>query len=151
MRYDDWDVILFPTGRDSKIPFKEFKVACHVVPDLELAHIHGSVGIPVMTCFVPSLAAGNGFQISIHCWRRPDLSLFTRTYSKHTDLIKFETRILVDGRLVAWVAARRGDGRTIDTDWVSRSTVFDREVNGPHLITSTCGSSLLRRRRLGQR
>ncbi|KAK4243642.1 hypothetical protein C7999DRAFT_18032 [Corynascus novoguineensis] len=119
MRYDDWDIILFPTGRDSKIPFKEFKVACHVVPDLELAHIHGAVGIPVMTCFVPSLAPGTAFQISIHCWRRPNLSQFTRTYSKHTDLIKFEARILIDGRLVA-------------------STVLDREVNGPHLITSTC-------------
>jgi hypothetical protein len=106
MRYDDWDVILFPTGRDSKIPFKEFKVACHVVPDLELAHIHGAAGVPVMTCFVPSLAAGSGFQISIHCWRRPDLSQFTRTYSKHSDLIKFEARILVDGRLVACVMSR---------------------------------------------
>ncbi|KAH6623696.1 hypothetical protein F5144DRAFT_369851 [Chaetomium tenue] len=119
MRYDDWDVILFPTGRDSKIPFKEFKVACHAVPDLELAHIHGALGIPTMTCFIPSLAPGTPFQISIHCWRRPDLSQFTRTYSKHTDLVKFEARILIDGRLVA-------------------STVLDRDVNGPHLITSTC-------------
>ncbi|KAK4124411.1 hypothetical protein N657DRAFT_617574 [Parathielavia appendiculata] len=119
MRYDDWDVILFPTGRDAKIPFKEFKVACHVVPDLELAHIHGPVGIPVMTCFVPSLPPGAGFQISLHCWRRPELSQFTRTYSKHTDLIKFETRVLIDGRLVA-------------------STILDRDVNGPHLITTTC-------------
>ncbi|KAL2176540.1 uncharacterized protein P884DRAFT_225430, partial [Thermothelomyces heterothallicus CBS 202.75] len=119
MRYDDWDVILFPAGRDSKIPFKEFRVACHVVPDLELAHIHGAVGIPVMTCFVPSLAPGTAFQISIHCWRKPNLSQFTRAYSKHTELIKFEARILIDGRLVA-------------------STVLDHEVNGPHLITSTC-------------
>jgi hypothetical protein len=101
MRYDDWDVILFPTGRDAKIPFKEFKVACHVVPDLELAHIHGAVGMPVMTCFVPSLAAGTPFQISLHCWRRPDISLFTRTYSKHSELVKFEARIQIDGRMVA--------------------------------------------------
>jgi hypothetical protein len=139
MRYDDWDVILFPTGRDSKIPFKEFKVACHAVPDLELAHIHGAVGIPAMTCFVPSLAPGTPFQISIHCWRRPDLSQFTRTYSKHTDLVKFEARVLIDGRLVAWVAF--GCTR-IDTytDPTPRSTALDRDVNGPHLITSTCGS-----------
>lgn len=27
------------------------------------------------------------------------------------------------------------------TDDASRSTVLDREVNGPHLITSTCGLS----------
>ncbi|KAK4152393.1 hypothetical protein C8A00DRAFT_16299 [Chaetomidium leptoderma] len=119
MRYDDWDIILFPIGRDSKIPFKEFNVACHVVPDLELAHIHGTVGMPVMTCFVPSLPPGTAFQISLHCWRRPDLSQFTRTYSKHTDLVKFEARIVLDGRLVA-------------------STVLNREVDGPHLVTSTC-------------
>ncbi|KAK4192338.1 hypothetical protein QBC35DRAFT_512018 [Podospora australis] len=118
MRYDDWDVILFPTGRDSKVPFKEFKVACQVVPDPELAHIHGSVGMPVMTCFVPSLPAGAPFQLSVHSWHDPEISQFTRTYSKHPELIKFEMRILLDGRLVA-------------------STVFDRHVNGPHLITST--------------
>ncbi|KAK3303063.1 uncharacterized protein B0T15DRAFT_262446 [Chaetomium strumarium] len=118
MRYDDWDIILFPAGRDSKIPFKEFKVACHVVPDLELAHIHGAGALPVMTCFVPSLAAGNPFQISLHCWRQPDISQFTRAYSRHSNLVRFEARILVDGRLVA-------------------STILDRDVNGPHLITNT--------------
>ncbi|KAK0724990.1 hypothetical protein B0H67DRAFT_641462 [Lasiosphaeris hirsuta] len=118
MRYEDWDIILFPVGRDSKIPFKEFKVACHAVPDLELAHIHGSVGMPAMTCFVPSLPAGTPFQISIHSWKAPDISQYTRAYSKHTDLVKFEARILLDGRMVA-------------------STAFDRRVHGPHLITST--------------
>ncbi|KAK0666999.1 hypothetical protein QBC41DRAFT_324855 [Cercophora samala] len=118
MRYDDWDVILFPTGRDAKIPFKEFKVACHAIPDVELSHIHGSAGMPVMTCFVPSLPAGSPFQISLHCWRNPEISQFTRTYSKHIELVKYEARILLDGRLVA-------------------STVLDRKVNGPHLITST--------------
>lgn len=107
MRYDDWDVILFPTGRDAKIPFKEFKVACHAIPDVELSHIHGSAGMsvmmPVMTCFVPSLPAGSSFQISLHCWRNPEISQFTRTYSKHMELVKYEARILLDGRLVAWV------------------------------------------------
>ncbi|KAK3384852.1 NADH dehydrogenase-like protein [Podospora didyma] len=118
MRYEDWDVILFPAGRDSKVPFKEFKVGCHVVPDVELSHIYGSMGMPVMTCFVPSLAAGAPFQISIHSWKNPEISQFTRTYSKHADLVKFEARIMLDGRMVA-------------------STAFDRKVNGPHLITST--------------
>ncbi|KAK3376803.1 hypothetical protein B0T24DRAFT_229909 [Lasiosphaeria ovina] len=118
MRYEDWDVIIFPAGRDSKVPFKEFKIACHVVPDLELSHIHGAAGMPVMTCFVPSLPAGTPFQISIHSWRNPDISQFTRAYSKHTDLVKFEARISLDGRMVA-------------------STAFDRKVHGPHLITST--------------
>lgn len=118
MRYDDWDVILFPAGRDSKIPVKEFKVQCHVVPDQELAHMHGQAGLPVMTCFIPSLPAGSPFQISMHAWKAPDISLFTKTYSRHTEFVKFEARIFIDGRLVA-------------------STAFDRKVNGPHLIAET--------------
>jgi hypothetical protein len=32
MRYEDWDVLLFPL--DCKVPLKEFKAACHVVHDL---------------------------------------------------------------------------------------------------------------------
>lgn len=31
MRFEDWDVLLFP--RDSKIPMKEFRTNCHVVHD----------------------------------------------------------------------------------------------------------------------
>ena len=31
MRYEDWDVLLFPQG--SKVPMKEFKTSCHVVQD----------------------------------------------------------------------------------------------------------------------
>ncbi|GAB1317455.1 hypothetical protein MFIFM68171_07665 [Madurella fahalii] len=122
MRYSDWDVILFPTDHTAEIPFKEFKVACHVVPDSELSHIHGTIGLPVMTCFVPSLAPGAGFQISIHSWRVPDISQFTCAYSQHTELVKFEARVLLDGCLVS-------------------SIVLDREVNGPHLITNTFGET----------
>jgi len=103
MRYDDWDIILFPVGRDGKIPFKEFRVGCHVVPDLELAHIHGALNMPVMTCFIPSLQAGAPFQISMHCWRNPTITQFTQSYSKHTEFVKFEARVLIDGRLVASV------------------------------------------------
>lgn len=32
MRYEDWDILLFPRG--CSVPMKEFKVACHVVHDL---------------------------------------------------------------------------------------------------------------------
>lgn len=31
MRYNDWDVLLFPG--DSIVPFKEFRVNCHLVHD----------------------------------------------------------------------------------------------------------------------
>jgi len=104
MRYEDWDVILFPLGRDSETPFKEFKVACHVVPDIEFSHIHGATSMPNMTCFVPSLPAGTFFQLSIHNWSIPSISQIAQSYSEHTDDLRFEVRILIDGCLVLYVA-----------------------------------------------
>jgi hypothetical protein len=101
MRYNNWDVLLFPTGRDGKTPFKEFRVACQVIPDVELAHCQASVGMPIVTCFVPSLAAGAPFQVSVHSWREPEISQFTRSYSKHVEVVQFEARVFIDGHMVA--------------------------------------------------
>ncbi|KAI1760716.1 hypothetical protein GGR53DRAFT_66107 [Hypoxylon sp. FL1150] len=113
MRFEDWDVLLFP--RDSKVPMKEFKTNCHVVHDTEFAYTHGSFGLPTMTCFMPAMPPGTPFNISLHCWKTPDVSQFTRNYSKHPELVKFEARVLVDGRLVA-------------------SSCFDRLESWPQLI-----------------
>ena len=101
MRYGDWDILLFPSGKDSKVPVKEFRIACHVVPDIELANNPGSFGLPVMTCFIPGLPHGSPFHISVHSWKAPEISQFTKNYSKHSELVKFEARVLVDGRLVS--------------------------------------------------
>ncbi|KAI0898577.1 hypothetical protein F4806DRAFT_494237 [Annulohypoxylon nitens] len=54
-----------------------------------------------MTCFIPGLSPGIQFNISLHSWKTPDISQFTRNYSKHPELVKFEARVLIDGRLVA--------------------------------------------------
>ncbi|KAI1307724.1 hypothetical protein F5Y03DRAFT_383645 [Xylaria venustula] len=94
MRFEEWDVLLFP--KDSKVPIKEFKTNCHV-----FAYTNGSFGLPTMTCFMPGLPPGTPFNISLHSWKTPDVSQFTRNYSKHPELVKFEARVLVDGRLVA--------------------------------------------------
>jgi hypothetical protein len=101
MRYNDWDVLLFPTGRDCKTPFKEFRVACQVIPDVESVHCQASVGVPIVTCFVPSLQPGAPFQVSVHSWREPEVSQFTRSYSKHVHLVQFEARVFIDGRELA--------------------------------------------------
>ena len=104
MRYNDWDVLLFPASepnRYSKTPFKEFGVACQVIPDVEQAHCQGSVGLPIVTCFVPSVQPGSPFQVSIHSWSEPDITQFTKSYSKHVELVQFEARVFVDGQLVA--------------------------------------------------
>ncbi|KAI0008832.1 hypothetical protein F4779DRAFT_585435 [Xylariaceae sp. FL0662B] len=105
MRYEDWDVLLFP--KDSKIPMKEFKSNCHVVHDTEFAYTHGSFGLPTMTCFMPGLSPGTEFNISLHCWKTPEISQFTRNYSKHPELVKFEARVLIDGRLVSSASISR--------------------------------------------
>lgn len=69
----------------------------------EFAHMHGISGLPTVNCFVPSLAPGAPFQISIHSWTTPTISQFTKSYSKHANDVKFEARLFVDGRLVAYV------------------------------------------------
>lgn len=106
MRYEDWDILLFPSavppGKSGKAPMKEFRVACHVIPDVEPPHGNGSQALPVMTCFIPCLQVGTPFEISIHNWSEaPEVSAFTKGYSEHLELVKFEARILIDGQLVA--------------------------------------------------
>ncbi|PFH58101.1 hypothetical protein XA68_14146 [Ophiocordyceps unilateralis] len=117
MRYEDWDILLFP--RDSKNPVKEFKVACHVVHDPEFSHTHGS-GLPTVCCFVPSLAAGAPFKVSIHSWSPPSTSQYTKSYGKIADSVKFEARLFIDGRLIASAALEQS------TDW-------------PHVIAHSFG------------
>lgn len=101
MRYDDWDVLLFPSGRNERVPLKEFKVNCHVVPDTDFSHSRATFGVPVMTCFVPGLQPAAPFHISVHSWGRPRPSQYTQNYSNHPDLATFEARIFIDGRMVA--------------------------------------------------
>ncbi|KAJ4415227.1 hypothetical protein N0V82_007464 [Gnomoniopsis sp. IMI 355080] len=124
MRYEDWDVLLFPAtqGRDARVPLKEFKVNCHVIPDTEFVQNRGTFGLPAMTCFVPSLDPGAQFHISIHCWGTPQVSQYALNYSKHPNLVKFEARILIDGRIVA-------------------STSFEPFGEWPHVVTTSCEMS----------
>ncbi|TWU72842.1 hypothetical protein ED733_002388 [Metarhizium rileyi] len=99
MRYEDWDILLFP--QNCKVPVKEFKVACHVVHDPESLHFGGTFGLPTVCCFVPSLPAGTPFRVSIHSWNVPTVSKFTNSYSKFPENVQFEARLFIDGRLVA--------------------------------------------------
>ncbi|KAL7946150.1 hypothetical protein V8C42DRAFT_322610 [Trichoderma barbatum] len=120
MRFEDWDILLFP--RDCKVPVKEFKVACHVIHDTEFTSPHGSFGLPTVCCFIPSLASGTPFQISIHSWSSPSVSQFTRCYSKYGDSANFEARVFIDGQLVA-------------------SATLDRESDWPHVVIHSFGVS----------
>ncbi|KAH7312635.1 hypothetical protein B0I35DRAFT_356535 [Stachybotrys elegans] len=109
MRYEDWDIIL--RGGESSIPSKEFRTTCHVIHDAELSPPNGSIGLPIVCCFVPSMPLGTLFEISIHHWSLPSISRFTRNYSKFANDVKFEARLFLDGRLVASACLER------NSDW----------------------------------
>jgi hypothetical protein len=98
MRYNDWDILLFPG--DQTIPLKEFRTSCHVVDDAELTLPDLPIGLPTVTCYVPSLKAGEPFQVSIHTWTQPDVSEITKTYSAYPESARFEARVFIDGRLI---------------------------------------------------
>jgi hypothetical protein len=100
MRYEDWDVLLFPGGIGGHVPLKEFKTACcsaqykvnsngnvqgqgmgfstasSLAKGSSLTSYLLAVKIaPLMTCFVPSLEPGAPFQISIHVWNKKEFTL----------------------------------------------------------------------------
>ncbi|ESZ99513.1 hypothetical protein SBOR_0078 [Sclerotinia borealis F-4128] len=100
MRYQNWDVLMFPNEL-CKIPLQEFKTSCQVVQDPEVHHSQSTaLLLPTVTCFVPSLAAGEPFRISIHSWQNPEASRYMHQISsRHAEHVMFEARVFVDGRL----------------------------------------------------
>ncbi|PQE03403.1 hypothetical protein CJF30_00005492 [Rutstroemia sp. NJR-2017a BBW] len=112
MRYQNWDVLMFPQEL-CKIPVQEFKTSCQVIQDPgECSHddtaLHmaqdlverRSLLLPMVTCFIPGLPAGEPFRISIHSWQNPEASRYIHQISsKHVEHVVFEARVYVDGRL----------------------------------------------------
>ncbi|KAF2713570.1 hypothetical protein K504DRAFT_530532 [Pleomassaria siparia CBS 279.74] len=93
MRYDDWDVIVFP--RDSHIPVQEFKTACYVTQDKYGHHL------PTLTCYIASLPQSIPFRVSIHLWSlkaKPSAVIEARRNSRQR--VVYTTQIIVDGVLV---------------------------------------------------
>jgi len=64
MRFQDWDVLLFPA--DTHTPIQEFRTTCFALQD-HRTHLT----TPLLCCFVPSLPAGAPFQVSLHAWIKP--------------------------------------------------------------------------------
>ncbi|PMD51800.1 uncharacterized protein K444DRAFT_647793 [Hyaloscypha bicolor E] len=98
MRYQNWDVLLFPDL--SKIPFQEFKTSCSVVQDPECHTLQTNpLLLPTVTSFVVGLSAGAAFRVSIHCWENPEISRYIQNLKKPSDNIVFEARLFIDGRI----------------------------------------------------
>ncbi|KAL2864896.1 uncharacterized protein BJX67DRAFT_373538 [Aspergillus lucknowensis] len=128
MRYENWDVLLFPAN--SKVPIQEFKTQCFVTRDRESPYLHnpafagpaayyqphGNFGqVPVLTTFIPSLPPNSPFRVSIHTWDQPHPSRLMESLLQPDDASMFEVRIFVDGLCVA-------------------ASIFSQRTSWPHVI-----------------
>ncbi|KAG7059527.1 NADH dehydrogenase (ubiquinone)-like protein [Colletotrichum scovillei] len=97
MRYDNWDVLLFPSS--GSVPLKEFKTDCSVIPDFESkpASSPGPFGLPVVHGFVPGLPRNMPLTVSIFSWTVPSIS----NPNPNANLVVFAARVYIDGELVA--------------------------------------------------
>lgn len=57
--------------------------------------------VPVLTSFVSSLERGAEFRVSIHHWDKPQPSRLLFTYKTPDEAVLFESRVYIDGMLVA--------------------------------------------------
>ncbi|KAL4897428.1 hypothetical protein BDV59DRAFT_197721 [Aspergillus ambiguus] len=128
MRYEDWDVLLFP--EDSKVPIQEFKTQCFVTEDRESPYLYspaftatlsyyppqGNVGrLPILTTFIPSIPLHSPFRVSVHTWEKPGPSRLMQNLLQPEDALLFEVRVLIDGECVA-------------------GSVFSQRTSWPHVI-----------------
>lgn len=125
MRYENWDVILFPA--DSRTPIQEFKTQCFVGKDTASPYLKyhyqstftgaglgsssyyplpaNSGQVPVLTCFIQTLPKDTPFRVSIHSWDKPHPSRLVQGIMEVDDVLLYEARIMVDGEFKAWVSS----------------------------------------------
>ncbi|RHZ53368.1 uncharacterized protein CDV56_103294 [Aspergillus thermomutatus] len=129
MRYENWDVLLFPES--SKVPIQEFKTQCFVTQEeVETPYINSAaivnpgsyfmprasvVQLPVLTTFIPSLPQNTPFRVSVHSWEKPRPSLLMESLMQPDDALLFEIRIFIDGLCVS-------------------GSVFGQRTSWPHVI-----------------
>ncbi|WEW59865.1 hypothetical protein PRK78_005346 [Emydomyces testavorans] len=119
MRYENWDVLLFPEG--SRVPLQEFRTQCFVTRDRESPYlqaqafanpsfffsnnsIHGGPGqVPVLTSFIPSLPRDNLFRVSVHSWEKPRPTRVMESLMQPDDAAMYEMRVFIDGFCVSYV------------------------------------------------
>jgi hypothetical protein len=61
--------------------------------------------LPTVTSFIQTLPPDDPFRVSVHAWENPEPSHYAHNVTKEPDLIMFEARVLVDGRLVGQVVS----------------------------------------------
>ncbi|KAF1926192.1 uncharacterized protein M421DRAFT_7132 [Didymella exigua CBS 183.55] len=90
MRYDNWDVILFPD--DSNIPIPEYRTACYLSRD-EDGH-----ELPTLRTYIGSLKPEAPFRISLHHWGPPKPSSFVQELQRRAGKKStFTVQVIIGG------------------------------------------------------
>jgi hypothetical protein len=107
MRYQNWDVLLFPGA--SRVPIQEFETKFHVLSasqrasapstaiDDPFTDFESMTKLPLLTCFIASLPADAPFRVSIHSWSRPTGSYILETCWAKDESVAFQARVYIDG------------------------------------------------------
>lgn len=96
---------LRPAARSFKIQVRISTSFIPIVGSMELiypleSHMYGPSLLPTVTSFIPGLPEGAPFRISIHTWVKPEFSRYIRSIQKPGEILVYETRLYIDGKLV---------------------------------------------------
>ncbi|KAG9665534.1 hypothetical protein KCU95_g18501, partial [Aureobasidium melanogenum] len=89
MRFENWDILLFP--QVSSTPIQEFRTECFgIVTPIGLS--------PTLNAYIPSLPRGTPFKISLHSWSKPVIS--SPQFVRGNRII-LAMHVAIDGKSVA--------------------------------------------------
>ncbi|RMZ88163.1 hypothetical protein DV736_g4606, partial [Chaetothyriales sp. CBS 134916] len=108
MRYQNWDVLLFPGT--SRVPMQEFDTRFHVLTLTGKPSTPRSIGhlfmdgryesltkLPLLTCFITSQLENRPFRVSIHSWAPPSPSSILLAHKAKHETVAFQARVHIDG------------------------------------------------------
>ena len=91
--------------------------------------------VPIVSCYIPSLAIGCPFRASVHSWDTPIATPATASMAHNESMAAFEAKVLVDGTYVAYDMTFLGPWCTMR--WLmddDSGAVFDRGDEWPQSI-----------------
>ncbi|KAI5797411.1 hypothetical protein DFH27DRAFT_101855 [Peziza echinospora] len=117
MRFQNWDVLVFPAN--DATPIQEFTTEFCNIPDPDHAFLNkmtveespasgkkDSKILPTVSTYIPMLNPGTPFQISIHSWTTPEVSSTVEQGSQ----AMIEARVFIDGVPITYVVCPATSG-----------------------------------------
>ncbi|KZM19058.1 uncharacterized protein EKO05_0003732 [Ascochyta rabiei] len=93
MRYDNWDIILFP--EDSNIPIQEYRTACYFSQDEDGREL------PTLRTYIGSLRPDTPFRISVHHWGVPKPSPLIQEIQRRAGMrIIFTIQVVINDNIL---------------------------------------------------